>query len=394
MKTIARKKLTIVVLVSLITLASSQPAFAYPPDNAAILYYRACLSYQADEEMEGALSDLHKGKIKLNDQIREYVEKNGYVINLVLDASEVKNCDWGLDYSDGLALLAPPLNVLRKLGRLVIADAKILAEEGEYEAALSRCLSVRKMGRHVGEPLIIDYLVGISLGDLANRGMQSVLADMPPNMQTLKWLKNELAEIETRPLLAKAAISQEAKSYVAAMQKEESEEILKMFSDNDCSDGSAPNQLLERIRNGDEEFFERNRAYWQDIYGQAMAALDLPYPQAYIRLKEIGEKPARDANSNPDATLSAILQPALGNVYSIGVKFETFSNALRSAIDTYIIHAETGRLPDGLPAGLPKDPFSGEDFEYEKKADGFVLRCRAKDLKEDKIHEYEFKIKK
>jgi hypothetical protein len=43
---------------------------------------------------------------------------------------------------------------------------------------------------------------------------------------------------------------------------------------------------------------------------------------------------------------------------------------------------------------LPKDLFSGEDFEYEKKDDGFVLRCRAKDLGKDKIHEYEFKLKK
>ncbi|HUT29306.1 MAG TPA: hypothetical protein VMX13_05900 [Sedimentisphaerales bacterium] len=394
MKTIARKKSTIVVVVSLISLVLTQPAFAYPPDNAAILYYRACLSYQADEEMEGALSDLHKGKTELDDQIREYVEKNRYVINLVLDASEVRNCDWGLDYSDGLAVLAPPLNVLRKLGRLVIADGKILAEEGDYEAALSRCVSVRKMGRHVGEPLIIDYLVGISLGDLANKGMQSVLADMSPDLQTLRWLKNQLAEIETRPLLAKAAISEEAKFYLAAMQKEKAEEILKMFSDNECSDASVPNQLLERIRNGDEDFFERNRIYWQDIYGQAMAALDLPYPQAYLRLKEIGEEPARDANSNPDATLSAILQPALGAVYSIGVRFETFSNAVRSAVDIYIIHAETGRLPDGLPAGLPKDLFSGGDFEYEKKTDGFVLRCQAKDLDKDKLHEYEFKMRK
>jgi hypothetical protein len=165
-----------------------------------------------------------------------------------------------------------------------------------------------------------------------------------------------------------------------------------MFSDDECSDVSTPEQLVERIRNGDEEFFERNRAYWQGIYGQAMAALDLPYPQAYLRLKEVGEKPAKDANSNPDATLSAILQPALGNVYALGLKVGAFSNAVRAAIDIYMIRTETGGLPDGLPAGLPKDPFSGEDFEYEKKSDGFVLRCRGKDLKEDKIHEYEFKI--
>jgi hypothetical protein len=395
MKTIARKKLTVVVVFSLITLISTQLIFAYPPDNAAILYYRACLLYETNKEMEEALSDLHKGKIELNDEVREYVEKNRYVINLLLDASEVKNCDWGLDYSEGMMVVQlPPLSVLRRLGSLVVADARILGQDGEYEAALSRCLSLRKIGRHVGEPMIIDYLVGISLGALANKGVQGVLADMPPDAQTLSWLKNQLVDIETRPLLAKAAISQEAKFCLVDMRKEKAEEILKMISDNEGCDSSVPNEITERIKNGDEQFFERNRDYWQSVYGEAMGALDLPYPQAYLRLKELGEKPAKDVNSNPDASLSAVLQPALGGVYALGVKFETFSNAVRAAIEIYMIRAATGQLPNTLPAALPKDLFSGEDFQYQKKADGFVLRCRAKDLKEDRVHEYEFKVPK
>jgi hypothetical protein len=51
-------------------------------------------------------------------------------------------------------------------------------------------------------------------------------------------------------------------------------------------------------------------------------------------------------------------------------------------------------LPESLPAGLPKDLFSGEDFEYEKTKDGFVLRSRRKDLDRDEIHQYEFKVPK
>jgi hypothetical protein len=393
MKTVACKKLTIVI-VSLITLTSTQLSLAYPPDNAAILYFRACLLYQANEEMEQALSDLHKGRTEPNDQIKEHVEKNRYVINLLLDASEVKNCDWGLDYSEGMAVQLPPLNVLRKLGRLVVADARILAQEGDYEVSLSRCLSVRKMGRHVSEPLLIHYLVGVALGDLANKGIQSVLADMPQDLQTLSWLKSQLVHIETRPLLAKAAISEDAKFCVVDIRKEKAQEIAKMLSDNQCWDPSVPKELVERIKNGDEEFFERNKDYWQSIYNETMAALDLPYQQAYAKLKELGEKPAKDANSNPDATFSAVWLPAFSGVYTHGVKFGTFSNAVRAAIDIYIIQAKTGSLPDTLPAGLPKDLFSGKDFEYKKTSDGFVLRCRAKDLRNDKIHEYEFKLRK
>jgi hypothetical protein len=70
------------------------------------------------------------------------------------------------------------------------------------------------------------------------------------------------------------------------------------------------------------------------------------------------------------------------------------TDAVRVAIDVYIIKAKTGRLPGSLPTGSPKDLFSGEDFEYQKTSDGFVLRCRGKDLQKDKIHEYEFKVRK
>ena len=59
-----------------------------------------------------------------------------------------------------------------------------------------------------------------------------------------------------------------------------------------------------------------------------------------------------------------------------------------------MIRARTGKLPDSLPAGLPKDLFSGKDFIYEKTEEGVILRCQGKDMEIDEIHEYEFKVKK
>jgi len=43
---------------------------------------------------------------------------------------------------------------------------------------------------------------------------------------------------------------------------------------------------------------------------------------------------------------------------------------------------------------MPRDMFSGRDFEYKKTRTGFTLRCRAKNLKTDKIEEYAFKVAK
>ena len=57
-----------------------------------------------------------------------------------------------------------------------------------------------------------------------------------------------------------------------------------------------------------------------------------------------------------------------------------------------IEHAETGALPEALPDHMPKDPFSGRDFEYEVTADGFLLRRHVVDPAQDKLWEYEFRV--
>jgi hypothetical protein len=141
MKTLKNNELILSLIVFFLTVAC---AYSYPPDNAAVLYYKAAVLYEVDDEMADMLADLQKGEIEPNDKIREFVKKNHLIIDTVLDASEVKNCDWGMDFSQGLEMDMPPLASMRNLARLIIADAKILAEDGDYEAALSRCVSLYK----------------------------------------------------------------------------------------------------------------------------------------------------------------------------------------------------------------------------------------------------------
>ena len=391
MKTISSNKLTKLMCLAAILLVSIQSAFAYPPDNAAVLYYRACLFYQSDKAMMDKVTDLLKGRIELDEDIERYVEKNRHTIDFALTAADVKNCDWGVDYSKGCSTVLPHYAPLRDVAKLILADAKILAEQGDYETALSHCVSVLKMARHVSDGIMISYLVGIAFEDLADNCIQDILADMPQDLEALNWFKSELVDIETRPLLMKAAVSKDFKTWTADARIEKKDELLRLLED-ECL--SFPEYVSERLKNADEQFFERNRDYSQNFVNQQMAAFDLPYEQAYTRLKELSEIPSKEAPENPDATLTVALVPAVGRLYGQGVRVETFSNAVRAAVDIYILKAKTGRLPDELPAGLPKDLFSSEDFEYEKIDDGFILRCQGRDLLKDKVYEYEFKIKK
>jgi hypothetical protein len=78
----------------------------------------------------------------------------------------------------------------------------------------------------------------------------------------------------------------------------------------------------------------------------------------------------------------------------LDLKARTQFNAVKTALELYIVKAKTGQLPDALIDNMPRDLFSGEDFKYEKTKDGFVLRCQGKDLSKDEIYEYKFKVKK
>jgi len=419
MKTINPRKFVTIAVVGLSLAITTKLLSAQPPQNAALFYYQAFMLSQEpqDQATLRALGELLKGRPEPNETVGKYIEKNRPALDLVIAAGKIANCDWGLDFSQGTSMQIPHLSPLRRLSKIVLAEAKVFAAQRQYGTALSRCLTAHKMAAHAGDDMIISFLVGISIADMANECIQAILSEMPQDLQTLNWLKKELAEVEKRPLTLvklKNSIENDAKSTLIDLTKDKIDKVLSVFlepivglsADNvpkkqksDAKEDTGANAydfnkvVLDRIRAADEQFFERNRAYWQEHAASVIAALDLPYAQAYHKLKDLGDKPNKDALENTDATLTAVLVPACYKICHYEVKRTTFHNAIVTAVDIYIVKAQTGRLPDALPPGSPKDLFSGKDFEYQTKPGGFVLRCRAKDLDKDKkIHEYEFKV--
>jgi len=394
MRPATNNKLTIVLCAALILLVSTPSVFAYPPDNAAVLYYRACHWYTADETMENALRDLLKGSIEVDEKIKKFVGKNRNAIDFAIDAADVPNCDWGLDYSKGISMVFLPLGTFRKMGWVILGEAEIFAGEGDYKSALEHCLSVKKMARHLSETPLVTFLVAVALDDMAENAIRDIMAAMPGDLEIFNWFRNQLVDLASRPLSVKAAVSRETKVALVDMRVEMIDGFLEILSDEAFAPPAIRKLSIERIRAADEQFFENNKDYYKKCMADIQTAMDLPYPQAYAKLEQLCEKPQKEITENPDAILTAILLPALGKVHSITVKAETLSNAVRAAVEIYIIKAKTGRLPDNLPMGLPKDLFSGKDFEYIKTSDGFILRCQDKDLLKDKIHEYKFKVKR
>jgi len=383
MKTLKSNKLILCVIAFFVIMSF---AYAYPPDNAAVLYYKAAAVYEVDDEMAETLNKVRKGEAEINDTVREFVNKNRRIIDTVLDAAKVKNCDWGMDFSQGLKMDAPPLYSLKKMTFLVIADAKILASDGDYEAALSRCMSLYRMARHMNDRIYVSYLVGIAIQGLTNGFVTQIMADMPQDIQHLTNLKNQLIEIDSIPLSVMPAVLGEREAMLMFMTKEHIPDVVQLCVEDEL--------IKEKLLSADESSLARSRQLSEKYYTSVIAALGMPYTEGYTSLKNLGQKLEDEAKSDPDKLLVAILAPATNKIFSLATRIETHNNAIKTAIEIYLIKAKTGKLPDTLSAGLPGDLFSGKDFEYQVTDEGFILRCQGKDLSRDEVYEYEFGVKK
>jgi len=370
------------------------PSHPPDPDNAALLYYQAFLSCpKLDEPLDTQLRDFTDGKIALNKGIEDYVESCHSAIKLAIAASELRECDWGLRYSEGFSMILAHLAQMRTLGRILIADARVMASRGEYEEALARCVTVLKISRHVGDDTLISTLVGWALEGTTYGCIQDLLGQMPGDPKALEQLRADLAALSKKPLSLKKSLEIEREVALDQIKMEKVPDLLKELDPN-----RSPEESMKLIKDyGGEAFLDLCRGHYSKFMTSVMSIVetDAPYADARRRITEVFEQVDKDQkNKKKEAMFTAALVPGLSKIYGLMIKATTHANAVRAAVELYIAKGKTGRLPEKLPAGLPKDLFSGKDFEYAKTAQGFMLRCQAKDIDKDKIHEYEFKVAK
>jgi len=396
MQTLDNRKPHMVTYIALVLFASNVATLAQPPDNAALLYYQAFLLYEKpDDATDKILDEFRHGEMAANEAIAKYIEQNRRVIDCVVRAADIAKCDWGYDYSQGAELAMPNLAQVRQLALLLRTDARWLAGQGDYQTALDRCVTLRKMALHICDKMLISYLVGIALDTAANRTAENVLGLVPGDVDTLNRFKSELTQTEEQfPSLA-SCLAQEAQVCAATMNKDKMHAIPDMAGEVGEDPSTGP--LIERLTQGDEAFFQRNRNHWFSSVAKVRNVLEskVPYPEMLAKLDDLGKQLGEEMKGDPDATLTALSLslPAVRRIYQLTVRKQTHLNAITTAIGLYIAKAKTGQLPDALPADSAPDLFSGKPFAYAKTADGFILRCQGReDLDRDKVHEFKFKI--
>jgi len=372
------------------------PAAAYPPDpdNAALLYYQAFLLVPKTED--SAVTDLVakvvNGEVAPDDKVKEYVKNCRAAIDYTVAASSLPHCDWGLAYSRGFAAMLPHLGQARSLARLILAEARILTADGDYRQALERCLTAYKLAGQLGDHVLISVLVSAAISAQANKGVTAVLDRMPADAGTLTWLKGQLATAPVATLTIERSMAMEREVASDYLRPERREDLIQVLAES-ASISEAGGMNAEEIRKAaTDQVLGRAREYYSKYMDSVFVVLrgQTPYAEAYAKLQDLAKQAEQDAAKDPAVRLFRAGVPAVTKMYATQVRHQADFNSLQAAVEVYLAKAGTGRLPTSLPAAAPRDPYTGGEFKYEPTDNGFVLRCRAKDLEKNEIREYRF----
>ncbi|HYF14269.1 MAG TPA: hypothetical protein VD971_04265 [Phycisphaerales bacterium] len=128
--------------------------------NAALLYFQAWQSVP-----QATMQKLGNPDNKA-EQVAA-LEENQRLIEAILTAAETRDCDWGIQYQEGMHALLPYLGALRQSCRAISADVERLVAEGGDEnqrAAGRRLAAMVNMSQHVrNDRVLISSLVGVAI---------------------------------------------------------------------------------------------------------------------------------------------------------------------------------------------------------------------------------------
>lgn len=294
------------------------------------------------------------------------------------------------DYSV-VGILLPNLSTTRDLTRIVILEAKMHEQAGDYEAARRAYLDNFAVGVQISQgPTLIENLVGMAIHRAtADSLLDSYAADYAERIDYLS-LVDDLDETyrATRPI-AECLQGERAMYFDTIQRTYEWNSDLNSYRVAD----SAPEMLgqilgyaSDRETVGPETLimcyalgnvgFEKMIAQANDYYDRVTAAAMLPYPQGKYELERV-EAQIDDPAFRLRNPLMATLMPSLRRCTQVAARNEAARNAVRLITNLKAYRQAYGRYPDSLDvfgeSDVTFDPYAGGRFAYISRGDDFEL---------------------
>lgn len=325
-----------------------------------------------DDEFFGSLVT-HRGPNadpQLWSEARRASERYRGVIPLVERAAAMPRCRfWSADRT-GLLDTGSYRTDLRRLNRLLLADALLEAKDGRTDRAMRLVgLSLRVCESLREEPMLMSYLVRVDMLHSACGTLRDV-AEGNQSRDRLRSLYGALSQVELRPGLILALEGETANGIAFYNRTRPRPSPVKGF-------------LMRTI----------------DVLRQRQPAVDELY---YLRVMNAGidaaQIPYRDPRrrdvampGRPWGVMSAdVVIPVFGDAWRkcdecgaeiAGSQVLLALKEYKGKVGTY--PSSLGECRSRLGLRLPDDPFTGREFVYRPQESGFLLYSFGPDLKDD-----------
>jgi hypothetical protein len=173
--------------------ALNEPAGPKPPElkgreNAALVYYKAWDSIDRAVFTDVSQNYKNEPRAKLSEVHLQALRDNQRFVQSIMRATELDDCDWGVDFEEGPNALLPHLSFLRGSCRFLGADVRRCVEEGDINGAAKRVTAIIRMStQERSDRCLISSLVAVAINAYA--------ATVTRNMMTEKSLTPEAAHV-------------------------------------------------------------------------------------------------------------------------------------------------------------------------------------------------------
>jgi len=330
--------------------------------NAAIQYWQAFAQMQSLDKDQLSLLEQWQTVSADDPAVQKLLTAGQSSLLYLQRGSRLPQCDWGLEYGDGIGMLLPHLAKARDLARLAALHGRVEFERGNRSALSDDAKAIMMLARHVGrDPTMICVLV--------RYGIEGAAVDLvAPHVGEIKVPAAEVAKMfESLPPAAEvlSTIDVEKKYFcvwiVKKLREEEQRQPgagLKLW--RNFLDGSEIPEDLRKIASVPDAI---------DLVEKLLPVYDdLARYVALPREKFEADYPAFKEKTKAANALAGVVLPAVDQLLAKERRHQVRMAMLIAAIAV----AQGG--PDKLKDS--KDPFGDGPFAYRPLDRGFELQSK------------------
>ena len=352
-------------------------------DNAAVIYQQA-FQAMGDEPWAPEWRDWlgpDRDQFDLQDaRLRRYVADRAAARGLLHRAAQKPGCYFDHDFArPSVSILLPELKHLRDSARLLVANARIQAADGEISAALEDVNALFAMAEHAGsDHLLISMLVSARLEWWATWCLQDVLARSQPSAEQLA-LVNVSDTLSYARALTRGIRMEEAMGLSAYYEFGAELRVNELTGDDEW----IPSAIAPLYR---VFLLDHDVASYREIMGRYHSLALKPFHERADDEEEF----FRDLQDAEYGLLARALVPAMERVGLSAAVADARQQLARTALACARHRAAHGKLPQSpeelvpefLPL-VPRDPFDGKPLKWTATDERLVLYSVGPDRQDD-----------